>query len=215
MPGQEVILGLLDNRTDQIKPLSNTPGLGDLLGGPLAGPPVEGHAVFNEEVHGPNGLLDGRRRVGSVAVDDINIVHVEPLERGLGPFDDVLAGEALVVGPLASPEDLGGNDDVGALPPELPDGLAHDLLGAAVGVDLGVVEEVDAVVAAALEEGLGFLHVKLVAEAHPRTVGELAHLQARTAEVLVLHRGRWRQRECVCVRESERERYRARAKSVL
>ncbi|KAM2960836.1 hypothetical protein FF1_030484 [Malus domestica] len=61
---------------------------------------------------------------------------------------------------------LGGEDDVGALPAELADGLAHDLLGATRGVDHGVVEEVDAMV---------------VAKADPGAVGELAHFEAGPA----------------------------------
>ncbi|KAM1041247.1 hypothetical protein ACFX13_031191 [Malus domestica] len=81
----------------------------------------------------------------------------------------------------AAPEDLGEEDDVEALPAELADGLAHDLLGAARGVDHGVVEEVDAMVAEGLEEGLGLLDVELVAEADPGAVGELAHFEAGPA----------------------------------
>lgn len=94
-----------------------------------------------------------------MTVENIHVFHVEAFQGGLGSLNDVLAGEPLVVGPLSTPKYLGGNDNVGALPAQLPDGLAHDFLGAAVGVDLGVVEEVHAVVAAALEEGLGLLHV--------------------------------------------------------
>lgn len=99
----------------------------------------------------------------------------------------MLPGEALVVGATPTPEDLGGDHDVGALPPQLADGLAHDLLSTAVGVDLGVVEEVDTVVAAALQQGLRLLNVQLVPEAHPCTVGELAHLQPRPTQIPVLH----------------------------
>lgn len=102
----------------------------------------------------------------------------------------MLSRQALVVGSGAAPEELGGDDDVGSLPAELADGLAHDLFGSAVGVDLGVVEEVDTVVAAALEEELGFFDVELVAEADPGSVGELRDFQARSAEVLVLHFGK-------------------------
>lgn len=83
----------------------------------------------------------------------------------------MLPGESLIVGTLTAPEDLSGNDDVRAFPAEFTDGLSHDLLGTAVGVDFGVVEEVDAVVTATLEEGLGFFDVELVAEAYPCSVG--------------------------------------------
>lgn len=111
-----------------------------------------------------------------MAIDDVDILHVEALEGGLGALDDVLAGEALVVGAGASPEDLGGYDDVRAFPAELPDSLAHDLLSSAVGIYLGVVEEIDAMVTATLQQRLGLLHVQLVPEAYPRTIRELAHL---------------------------------------
>lgn len=94
-----------------------------------------------------------------MTIDDVDVIHIEPFETGLGALDDVLPGQTLIVGAGTTPEDLGGDDDVGALPAELADGLAHDLFGAAVGVDLGVVEEVDAVVAAALEEGFSFFDV--------------------------------------------------------
>jgi len=188
VPGQEIILRLFNNGPDEVESLGHRPGLGDLLGRPLTGAPVESPAVVDDVVHGPHGFLDGRGGVGAVAVDNVDVVHVEALERGLGALDNVLAREALVVGALAAPEDLGRNDDVGALPAELPDGLPHDLLGAAVGVDLRIVEEVDAVVAAALEQRLGLLHVQLVPEAHPRAVRQLAHLQPRSPKVPVLHR---------------------------
>jgi len=188
VPGQEVILRLFNNRPDEVESLGHSPGLSDLLGRPLTGAPVESPAVVNNVVHGPHGFLDGRGDVGAVAVENVDVVHVEALERGLGALHYVLTREALVVGALTAPEDLGRNDDVGALPPELPDRLPHDLLGAAVGVDLGIVEEVDAVVAAGLEQRLGLLHVQLVPEAHPRAVRQLAHLQPRSPKVPVLHR---------------------------
>lgn len=187
MPGEEIILGLLNNGPNEIEPLSNAPRLRDLLRRPLTRPPIIGPALINDVIHSPDGLLDGSGDVGAVAVDEIDVIHVQSLQTSLGALDDVLAGEALVVGAGAAPEDLGGDDDVGALPAELLDGLAHDLLGAAIGVDLGVVEEVDAVVAAALEDGFGLLDVKLVAEGHPRSVRELGHLQPRSPQVLVLH----------------------------
>uniref|UniRef100_A0A8R7QX84 Uncharacterized protein n=1 Tax=Triticum urartu TaxID=4572 RepID=A0A8R7QX84_TRIUA len=199
--GEEVVLGLLDDGPDEVEPVRHPPGLGDLLRGPLARAPVERPPLIDHPVHGPHRLLDRRRRVGPVAVHDVDVLHVEPLERGLEALDDVLAGEALVVGALAAPEELGGDDDVGAAPAQVPDRLPHDLLRAAVGVDLGVVEEVDPRVPAGLEEGLGLLDVQLVAEGHPGPVGELAHPQARPAQVVVLHLG-WlaRRRRCAARR---------------
>jgi hypothetical protein len=185
--GEEVVLGLLDDGSDEVESVGDGPGLGDLLRGPLGGAPVEGPALVDDPVDGAHRLLDGRGGVGAVAVDDVDVVHVEAAERGAEALDDVLAGEALVVGALAAPEELGGDDDVGAAPAQVPDGLAHDLLGAAVGVHLGVVEEVDARVPARLQQRLGLLHVQLVPEGHPRAVRELADAEPRPAQVLVLH----------------------------
>lgn len=187
MPGQQIILRLLNNGPHQIQPLGDPPSLSDLLSRPLTGPPIKSPTLINHIVHSPHRLLNRRSDIRPVAIDKIHIIHIQPLQRRLGAFDDVLSGEALVVGAGPTPEDLGGNDDVGALPSELADGLAHDLLGAAVGVDLGVVEEVDAVVSAGLEERLGLLDVELVAEADPCSVRELAHPEPRAAQILVLH----------------------------
>ena len=101
----------------------------------------------------------------------------------------MLSRQPFIVRARAAPEDLGGDDDVGSLPAQFLNRLAHDFLGPAVGVDLGVVEEVDAVVTAALEEGLGVFDVQLVAEADPGAVGELGDFEAGAAQILVLHLG--------------------------
>lgn len=122
-------------------------------------------------IHGPHRLLDRRGGVRAVTVDKIDVIHIQSLERSLGTFNDVLPGEALVIGTGTAPEDLGGDDDVGALPSELPNGLAHDLLGPAIGVDFGVVEEIDAMVTATLEKRFGLPHIELVSEADPSPVG--------------------------------------------
>lgn len=86
-----------------------------------------------------------------MTIDDIDVIHVEALEGGLCALNDVFPGETLVVRSRAAPEDLGGDDDIGSLPTELSDGLSHDLLSAAIGVNLSVVEEIDAIVTAALQ----------------------------------------------------------------
>lgn len=185
--GKKVVFRLLDDGADEVESLSDGPCLGDLLRGPLGGTPVECPPLVDDVVHGADSLLDRCGGVRAVAQEDVHVLHVEAAQRGAGPLHEVLAGETLVIGAGTAPEELGGDDEIGAAPAELPDGLAHDLLGAAVGVHLGVVEEVDAVVAAALEQGLGLLDVELVAEGDPRPIRELAHLETRSPQVLVLH----------------------------
>lgn len=184
---EKIVLRLLDDRTNKIEPLRDPPGLGDLLSRPLTSPPIERPPMIDHIVHGSHCLLNWGSSIGTMAVEDVNIIRVQALERGLGSLYDVLARETLVVGSWSAPEDLGRDDEIRSLPPQFTNRLPHDLLRAAIGVDLGVVEEVDAVVAAALEEGFRLLDVDLVAEADPRAVGELADLEARSAQVLVLH----------------------------
>eukprot|EP00268_Persea_americana_P015220 TRINITY_DN16945_c1_g1_i1.p2 TRINITY_DN16945_c1_g1~~TRINITY_DN16945_c1_g1_i1.p2 ORF type:complete len:223 (-),score=21.59 TRINITY_DN16945_c1_g1_i1:164-832(-) len=184
---EKIVLGLLDDRTNKIEPLRDRPCLGDLLGGPLAGTPIQGPPMIDHIVHGSHCLLNWGSSIGAMAVEDVDIVHVQSRERGLGALYDVLPRETLVVGSSSAPEDLSGDDDVRPLPPKLADRLPHDLLRSAIEEDLGVVEEVHAVVAAALEERSRLLEAHLVAEAHPSAVGEEAYLEARSTQVFVLH----------------------------
>ena len=122
-----------------------------------------------------------------MAIEDINVVHIESFERSFGSFDDMFPRQTLVVRTRPTPEDLGGDDDVGSAPAQLANRLTHNLLGSAIGVDLGVVEEVDSVITAALENRFGFFHVELVAESDPRSERERAHFQSRFTQILVLH----------------------------
>jgi len=93
----------------------------------------------------PDDLLHGGAEVGPVGEDDVDIVELEALERGLHSLQKVLPGHPAVIGTLSSPEDLGGDDVITPLPAQLLQGVTHDPLGIAhVGaVGLGVVEEVD------------------------------------------------------------------------
>lgn len=56
----------------------------------------------------------------------------------------MLTRQAFVVRARTTPEDLGRHNDIRSLPSQLLDGLIYNLLDTAVGVDFGVVEEVEA-----------------------------------------------------------------------
>jgi hypothetical protein len=71
------------------------------------------------------------------------------LQRAVDGLHQVLAVERVlavdgVAGAVQAPEELGRDDVVQARPAQLLERLAHHLFAAAAGVDLGVVEEVDA-----------------------------------------------------------------------
>ncbi|KAE7996141.1 hypothetical protein FH972_000889 [Carpinus fangiana] len=53
--------------------------------------------------------------------------------------------------------------------PTIRAGYAFSVFSMAIGIDLGVVEEVDAMISTALQQRLGLLHVQLVPEAFPVT----------------------------------------------
>ena len=68
---------------------------------------------------------------------------------------------------MEAPEQLGGEDVTAARPPEGPDRLAHDLLGLAAGVGLGIVEEVDPGVVGGGQAVLGEVAGELRSERDP------------------------------------------------
>lgn len=122
-----------------------------------------------------------------VTIDQINIIHIKPLQRSLSSFDNMFPRQTLVVRTRSTPKDLGGNDDIRPFPTQLPNSLTHDLLSSTIGINLGVVEKVNPVVFTTLEKRLGFFNIELVTETDPCSVGQLAHFQARSAQILVLH----------------------------
>ena len=79
--------------------------------------------------------------VDVVHLVEVDVIRLQALERGLDPVDDVLAGEAGVVRPVAHPAvHLGGHDGLVAPP---GDGFPDVLLGDAARVDVRRVDEVD------------------------------------------------------------------------
>ena len=97
-----------------------------------------------------------------------------------------VAGIALAV---QAPEELGRHQVVQPRPLQLAQRLAHQRLAAAAGVDLGVVEEVDAGVVGGGHHLARRRSVDLVVVGHPGPEGENADTQAGTAETTVLHGG--------------------------
>ena len=120
--------------------------------------------------HRPHRLLDRRRRVGAVAVEEVDEVEPDALERPVDRLHEVLAVERVAhVHALVDPPEQLGRDHVAvSLPAELGDRLAHDPLGLAAGVRLGVVEEVDAGVAGGRRQSHGEARVELVGRTSPR-----------------------------------------------
>jgi hypothetical protein len=87
----------------------------------------------------------------------------------------------------AAEEHLAGDADAVARQAQVGDHIAHHLFGAAVGIALGVVEEVDAVVPGGGHQVAGLVARDLVTEGHPGAEGQGGNRQAGGAQATVLH----------------------------
>ena len=161
----------------------------ELHGTPLAGAPIENFALGDEVVHRAAGFKDRRRGIGAVAIEEVKIVNLQAGEGGVAGLEEVLAGEAGLVGLLVFAAEVGfaRNKVAAAAPTGFFQNCAHDNLGLAGGVDLGVVEKIDAGVVGGVEELLGDGIADLLTKGDPSTEGERGNLQAGAAEVAVNH----------------------------
>jgi len=70
---------------------------------------------------------------------------------------------------------------------QVGDHIAHHLFGAAAGIALGVVEEVDPGIPSGGDQLAGLIAADLVAEGHPGPEGQGRELQAGGAETAIEH----------------------------
>ena len=124
--------------------------------------------------------------IDAVDVVEVDVVGLQPLQAGIDGAHQVAAREARVgdVGPHLL-RALGGQHPAVAL---LLDGRADDLFGAAVGVDVGGVDEVDAALGRMVDDAPRLRLVGGAAE-HHGAEAELRHLDAARAEEAVSHLG--------------------------
>ena len=87
---------------DEVVALGDAVGVHDFGCTPFAGAPVEDFALHDELMHGPNRLFHRRHLVRPVAHVNVQIVHLQPAQRGLTGFDDVLAVQSTLGGKFAA-----------------------------------------------------------------------------------------------------------------
>ena len=122
----------------------------------------------------------------------VEVIDAQPLQRGVAGIDDVLARQALLRRPRIvrrAEEHLARHAPAVARQPQVGEHVAHDPLGLAVGVGLGVVEEVDAVVPRRRDQFARRAAADLVAERDPGAERQRRQLQAGRSEAAVLHGG--------------------------
>jgi hypothetical protein len=104
-----------------------------------------------------------------VTEQQVDEVETHAFERPVDRLHEVLAVQRVLhVGLVVqAPEHLGRDHIAVAIPAELGDRLAHDPLGVAFGVTLGIVEEVHAGLVRRVETLHRGVDAELVAERHP------------------------------------------------
>ena len=114
----------------------------DVPGAHVGEAPLADLALADQLAEGEHDLLPGRVGIELVHVVEVDVVGLQAAQAGLDGAPHVEAGEAALVGSVADRVgDLGGQHPAVA---GLLEGAADHLLGAAVGVDVGRVDEVDA-----------------------------------------------------------------------
>src|SRR5690606_29887718 len=194
---QQVVLRLLHGRRMQMVARGDRVRLADQFRRPLRGAPIQDLPLPDQRVHRPHCFLDRHVRVGPVAVEQIQALDPQPLQGVVAGLGDVLArqaplGRARVGG--GPEEHFAGHTEAVPRQSQVGDDVAHDPLGLAIGVSLGIVEEVDSVVPGGGDQLACRATAELVAEGDPGTKGQGGQLKAGRAEAAVLH-GRLRDAE--------------------
>ena len=110
----------------------------------------------------------------------VQVIRIQAFEGRVDRLRNVFAGEAASVGTLhRGPKDFAGNDQ--ALTGDVFDSLAHDNFRLAAGVDVGVVEEIYALVESCVDQLVGSFFIDLRAHGHPSAKGYLTDLEARAS----------------------------------
>ena len=161
--------------------------LDDLAARECGGADVADLALVDQVGQRRQRLLDVGMRFGAVDLVQVDPVGAEPPQRVLHRADDPAAGAALPVGIVAHRAvELGGEDHV--VPPAAGERLADDLLGLALPVDVGGVDEVDPGVQRGVDDPDRLVVIGVAPRAeHHRAEAELAHRDTGASKFALLH----------------------------
>src|SRR6266705_1037551 len=101
---------------------------------------------MNEIIHSTDGFFDRGVRVGAMTEEEVEILQLHSFEGLAAGFEDVFARQALVVWPVASPEDLARDNYVLSRPSQFLENIPHNKLGLPVCVGFRAVEEIDTII---------------------------------------------------------------------
>ena len=143
-------------------------------------------ALADQVVEGPHRLLQRGLVVEPVGLEEVDVVGLQPLQRGMERLHDVLARETAVVRVGAGgPVDLG--EDLDGVAPHAFERTAQHRLGPPQGVDVGRVEGGDPRIERGLHARCRGLLLNLAPVGDPVPVGEGRDDHAGASEVSVVH----------------------------
>src|SRR5438552_10133340 len=99
---------------------------------------------MNQIIHGTNSFFNRGVRIWAMTEKEVEIFHLQSFEGFAAGLEDVLARQALVIGSVASPENLARDNYALPSPPELLENVPHYNFGFPVSVGFRAVEEIDA-----------------------------------------------------------------------
>ena len=118
--------------------------LRDLIRRPFGCAPIKYLTLVDQVGHGADRFFHRCFRVGPVTEIQVEIIHLQPTQRGMTCLDDVFTTQALLVGLVTSPKDLARHDEFIARPSTLFKDFTHDNFRLPGGIRFGVIEEIDA-----------------------------------------------------------------------
>src|SRR4051794_33116779 len=159
--------------------------------GEVAAADVQDLALRPQRFHRFPDLVPRSVPIDVMHLVEVDVVGLQPLERTVTRKADVARRQERVVGPVAHrAEQLRGDDSLLAATAALREPPADDLLGDAFAllppVDVGAVEEVDAVLDGAVHDPVRVILARLRPEVHGAE-DEAGDGQTGAAEVRVLH----------------------------
>jgi hypothetical protein len=141
-------------------------------------------AGLDQVGNGAHGLFQRRIEHGAVEIEQIDVIGAEATQRVFDRLDHPFARLAAEVGALVVRiGELGGQHPVIAIG---LDALPHDFLGGAIAIDIGGVDEVDALLARLVDDAEGFRIGRLLPE-HHGTERERGNLEGAAAEITIVN----------------------------
>ncbi|MNM76661.1 hypothetical protein D3C81_884910 [compost metagenome] len=187
-PVQQVVVRLAGHRARHAQAVAQAGDLGNAPATEVRHGPVADLAGADQVAHGAHRLLEVGAGEVAVQVEDVHIVGSQPAQAVFHLAQDPRARIVRLVRTAAHRvAELGGEHPVVAVGNQQ---AAHHLLGAALAVDIGGVDEIDAVVTGAGHDAGGLGLVGLVRE-HHGAQAQGGNVQVAGAEAAVLHGEIW------------------------